>query len=798
MSRKPLAKRLTKIGVITAVAGVVLVAAAAPAAALADWAIEQTAPSYESLPQVLREPTTAQASYLYANDGKTLITTFYDQNRRDVPLDQVAPAMRDAVVAAEDTRFYEHHGVDVRGVLRAVVANSASGGVEQGASTLTMQYVRNVLKNDPGLTPEERESATEQTASRKIREARYALSLEQKLTKNQILERYLNIAYFGAGAYGVDAAAHTYFSKDAADLSLGEASLLAGLLQAPEADNPLSQGLDRAVERRGYVLKAMVGTGAIDQAQADAAAATTPVLKHGSSPNDCVASKNEWGFFCDYFRTWWKGQPAFGDTPEARVQALRLGGYRIVTTLDPAIATEAQRQVVKVYGYTNKRALPMAVVEPGTGRVLAMAVNRHYNPADKPGNSVNQLVAGADTAHGYQAGSTFKMFTMLAALEQGKTLDTTFDSPSRLVTKWPDSGKDTSCDGLWCPKNANPAFMDGDRNMWTGFGRSVNTYFVWLEQQVGADRAVEMAQRLGIQFRDSGDADRARTSPDSWGSFTLGVSLTTPLDLANAYATLAADGQYCTPVPVREVATAAGEQLNVGQPDCHQAVDSDVARAATDAARCPVGQQSAYHGCDGGTATAVSQLMGGRPVAGKTGSSTDNMTETFVAYTPQLAAAAIAANPDSSLDKVGAAVLPQVYRAVAATLSTGSKPLEVRQFVAPTRTKVVADDRDRGDLPGNEPTTEPSPSPSPSPSVQPSPSRDSHHDGKGNGDQGNSDKNNQDKGSQDKPQSDKPGKPKPTPSAKPSASVKPTASSSPSPSQDESKPSPQPSRSRRH
>ncbi|WP_254548999.1 transglycosylase domain-containing protein [Catellatospora tritici] len=782
MSRKPLAKRLTKIAVVAAVAGVVLVAAAAPAAALADWAIEKTAPSYESLPQVLREPTTAQASYLYANDGKTVITTFYDQNRRDVPLDQVAPAMRDAVVAAEDTRFYTHHGVDVRGVLRAVVANGTSGGVEQGASTLTMQYVRNVLKNDPALTPAEREAATEQSASRKIREARYALSLEQKLSKNEILERYLNIAYFGAGAYGVDAAAHTYFSKNAADLTLGEASLLAGLLQAPEADNPLTQGLDRAVGRREYVLAAMVGTGAITQQQADQAKATAPVLKRGSSPNDCVASKNEWGFFCDYFRTWWKAQPAFGDTPEARVQALKLGGYRIVTTLDPAIAAEAQQQVVKVYGYTNKRALPMAVVEPGTGRVLAMAVNRHYNPVEKPGNTVNQLIAGADTAHGYQAGSTFKMFTMLAALEQGKTLDTSFDSPSRLVTQWPDSGETTSCDGFWCPKNANPSFMDGERNMWTGFGRSVNTYFVWLEQQVGADRAVEMAQRLGIQFRDSGDADRARSSAASWGSFTLGVSLTTPLDLANAYATLAAEGQYCTPVPVRSVTTGAGAELDVARPDCRQVISDDVARAATDAARCPVGQQSAYHGCDGGTATAVSQLIGGRPVAGKTGSSTDNMTETFVAYTPQLAAAAIAANPDSPVDKVGAAVLPQVYRAVATTLATGSKPLEVKQFVAPTRTLVVADSQHRGDDPGIEP------SPEPSPSVAPSPSRDEHQDDKNNDKNNGKNDNKGDDKNQGKPHSVKPTKPTPKPTAKPTPSVQ------PSPSADTDTPSPRPSR----
>ena len=195
--------------------------------------------------------------------------------------------------------------------------------------------------------------------------------------------------------------------------------------------------------------------------------------------------------------------------------------------------------------------------------------------------------------------------------------------------------------------------------MWDGFGRSVNTYFVWLAEQVGQDKVVEMAQRLGITFRADSDAAFAKNNAANWGSFTLGVAATTPLDLANAYATVAAEGTYCTPVPVVSVTAADGTKVPVGQPSCKRVLDADVARAATDAARCPVGQQSAFGQCNGGTATGVNDILDGRPVAGKTGSSEQNSTETFVGFTPQVAVAGIAANPDDPADSVGSAVQTQ-------------------------------------------------------------------------------------------------------------------------------------------
>lgn len=682
MSGKPKTVRtLTRAALIAVFAGAVVAGLAVPASALAAWAVNHAGVAWDDLPAALRDPARIEATYLYAGDGKTLLTTFYDQNRRDVRLADVSTQMKQAVVAAEDTRFYEHGGVDLKGILRAAVANGTSGGVEQGASTLTMQYVRNVLKNDPSLTPAERDAATVVSTGRKIREMRYAVTVEQRLSKDEILERYLNIAYFGHGAYGVYAAAHTYFSKDPAKLTLAESALLAGLLQSPEADNPVNGDKNRALQRRTYVLESMVHSGDITAEQAATAGAENLVVKPGASPNDCTAATTSTGYFCDYFRRWWLSQSAFGATEEDRLQELRTGGYRIVTSLDPKVQATAQNQVLTVYGYAGKRVAPMAVVQPGTGKVLALAVNRHYGSGTKAGYDMNQLVAGGGDLYGYQAGSTFKLFTMIAALEAGKTLDTGYFSPDKYISTFPDTGPN-SCDGHYCPSNA-AASMAGYRTMWTGFGRSVNTYFVQLEEQVGVAKAVDVAQRLGIQFRNSVDKANA-ASPSDWGSFTLGTSMTTPLDLASAYATLGAEGKYCAPTPITSITDGNGRPLPDGQSSCKQAISPEVARAAADAARCPVGQQSAYGRCDGGTASAVNAIMGGRDIAGKTGSSDRNATESFVAVTPQMAAASIAANPKTPTDSVGAAVQRDVIAAVARTLATSLKGKPQERFTAPT------------------------------------------------------------------------------------------------------------------
>jgi membrane peptidoglycan carboxypeptidase len=662
-----------------------------PGAALIGLLTRYATNADDSLPLALRDPMAAQTTYVYANDGRTLLTAFYDENRQDVPLAQVAPVMRQAMVAAEDTRFYEHGGVDPRSVVRAFVANGQGSGMKQGASTLTMQYVRNVLKEDPRLGPQARVDATADTPGRKVQEMRYAIALEKKLSKQQILERYLNIAYFGAGAYGIYAASQTYFSKPPGELTLSEAALLAGIVQSPDTDNPASGDRTAALARRTYVLNAMAKMSAISATQAHTAEAEPLALNPSQEPNNCTAvppGHDDWGFFCDYFERWWTSQPSLGKTVQDREDALKEGGYRVVTSLDPNIQATALEQSLSVYGYGTPRVLPMAVVQPGTGRVLAMAVNRHYSLAANPGgrnypNTVDQLIGGDGGIDGYPAGSTFKMFTMLAALSAGKPLSTGFTAPSPLATRW-FAGGPGSCGGKWCPVNDTPSWMNGFRTMWDGFGRSVNTYFVWLEEQIGPPQAIAMAQRLGITFRAENDARLAADKPDSWGSFTLGVSDTTPLDLANAYAAVASGGTYCRPVPVLSIVDSSGTPVAAANLSCNQAITADVARAAADAARCPVGQQSVYGKCNGATAPEVGAILGTRPVGGKTGSSEYNATETFAGFTPQLSAAAIAANPDNPRDYVGSGVSSSVDSAVANTIATSLQGQPELGFPAPS------------------------------------------------------------------------------------------------------------------
>src|SRR3954452_3988646 len=322
------------------------------------------------MPEELTEVPTAQTSYVYARDGKTLLTSFYEEYRKPVKIEEMSPYITEAIVASEDSRFYEHHGVDAKGVARAFVANRQAGGVSQGASTLTMQYVRMALR-DSAKTPQDALEATEQTTQRKLREMRLAIELEKKLSKQEILERYLNSAYFGHRAYGIFAASQVFFSKTPEQLSLNEAALLAGLVKAPSAYDPAVRNNQRAAtERRNYVIDQMQKMGTITAAQADAAKKARIRLRLSTPPNDCVSvseKHNDWGFFCDYFRSWWLEQPAFGRTPQLREENLRRGGYRIVTTIDPRIQASAMKHVLDKEKRRSRYAHGEVLVQPRTG-----------------------------------------------------------------------------------------------------------------------------------------------------------------------------------------------------------------------------------------------------------------------------------------------------------------------------------------------------------------------------------------------------------------------------------------------
>ena len=697
-------------------AGVVVAAAAFPGAALTGLAAKASAETFDSLPSELTVKRPPQISYLYASDGRTPLATMYDENRRDVPLKDVAEVMKQAIIAAEDHNFYEHNGVDLAGVARAFVANSSTGTTQQGASTLTMQYVRLSIAYS-ATHPQDVIAATEDTSARKLREIRYAMQLEKQMSKDEILEGYLNIAPFGNGAYGVFAASQVYFGKHPKDLTIPEAATLAGLVKAPSAYNPTTpSGYPQAVARRNYVIDNMVKIGAITPEQAAEAKATKLEVRDKRTPNGCVAAnKNHWGFFCDYFYRWWLEQETFGATSYDRERRLKSGGYKIITTLDVQTQQAAKKSVEKYMKTGSRHGLMIAAVEPGTGYVRALAVNRNFklDDPDNPKNgkhsdpkkrakgmrgtypnTTNPLLTGGGDIVGYQAGSTFKIFTLVAALEQGYPLATTINAVSPLRTDYIVSGP-SACPGTnrYCPRNSNPGWMNGPRTMWTGFGRSVNTFFVKLQEMVGADKAVDVAKRLGIKFRSEEDAffandpDRAR----GWGSFTLGVSDTTPLELANAYATLAADGKYCEPIPVQEIIDQDGNKLDVANPRCKQAVDVEVARAAVDAARCPVGDRSPTSRCDGGTASYVRGIVG-KPVAGKTGTTDSSKSVSLVAMTKQLAVAGILTDPDwpQTTFRYGHY---EVNHAVAEALRDAMKGKPALEFTPPSGKLINGDQR---------------------------------------------------------------------------------------------------------
>ncbi|MBN1172581.1 MAG: transglycosylase domain-containing protein [Micromonosporaceae bacterium] len=653
-------------------AGLVVAGLALPTVALTGLGAKAGADTFEQMPTEFDILPSAQVSDIYASDGTTLLAHVYDENRRDVPLSKVAPVMQQAMVSSEDKNFYEHRGVDLKGIARAFAKNRQTGS-QEGASTLTMQYVRQVIQYS-AKTPEQVIEATEQTPARKLREIKFATALEKQLTKEQILERYLNIASFGEGAYGIQAASQIYFGKSAAELTLPEAALLAALVKAPSRYNPATaEGKPLALERsRNYVMANMVEMGYITQAQADEARTTEPVVTGQRLSQGCTEvarSEIGTGFFCDYFVRWWNDQEAFGANQYERSSRLASGGYKIITSLNLATQQAASAYARSRPGgartdTNNPKAVLLAAVEPGTGRIQALATNRAFSN-DQSGNGANTnrvkraagqkgnypnttvpLITGGPDVPGYQAGSVFKIFTLVAALESGLPLSFTMDAPQVAKTHYIiDPSSPAACPGthFYCPTNAGN--MAGRYTMWGAFGRSVNTFFVPLEEKVGAQKVVDAAKRLGIRFRADSDAQLA-TNASQWGAFTLGVSASTPLDMATAWATLAADGTYCEPTPVIEIVDRNGNKVEAGNPRCTpNVVAPDVARAAIDAARCPVGDRSATTRCVGSTAGALRGIVG-KPLAGKTGTTDGNNTATMTITTRQLAISGYIVDPD--------------------------------------------------------------------------------------------------------------------------------------------------------
>ena len=583
---------------------------------------------FESLPDELNTPPLPERSVILAADGSVLATIYY-QNRIEVPLDSIAPIMRQATIAVEDARFLEHNGVDFRGIVRAAASNASSGEISEGASTLTMQYIKNVLVNQ-ATSAEELDAARGDSSARKIKEVRLALALEKRFTKSEILSRYLNIAYFGSGAYGIEAASRRYFSKPASNLTLAEAATLAGIVQRPTSYDPI-RNPELSAERRNVVLGRMANLGYVSQADANRAMKIPmkSLLNPTQVSNGCTSSYAP--FFCDYVLQSIRENDVFGETPEEREAFLRRGGYTITTTLDPTV----QKSVTEIVNSTipiddpSGKAAAISMVQPGTGHIIAMTQNREWGTSGKGRTTYNynapQSMGGTI---GMQAGSTFKVFTLAAALEAGISPDEYISSPSPNTFN---NFRNCETGVPYDPVTVRNSTTSGTLNMAQATAYSTNTYFMAIEERTGICRPVDIAESLGVTL---GNGDPLLRVP----SFTLGTMEIAPLSLANAYATFAAHGRYCEPVPILEIRDRDGAKLNVPNGDCRQVLDRSVADGVT------VMLNGVVDGNIPGR-TGAPMNLGDRPVAGKTGTTNESAAVWFAGFTPQVASAVWVGDP---------------------------------------------------------------------------------------------------------------------------------------------------------
>jgi penicillin-binding protein 1A len=518
-----------------------------------------------------------------AADGSVLAEWHAEEDRQLAAYTDLPKHLVDAVVAIEDRRFWIHNGVDVRAVARATRENVEAGAVVEGGSTITQQYVKNVLLSD------------DVTLERKAEEIGLALQLETTLTKEEILERYLNTIYLGEGAYGVSAAAKRYFGVPVGSLSLGQSSLLAGLILAPSDLNPYEHP-GEAIARRELVLAEMVGLGWIDQADATIASAEPLDLAVRG-----VSDLMRFPYFTDEVRRRLLENPALGATPDDRYEALTTGGLTIYTTLDPAVQLAAEAAIASVLPDEGPAAALVAI-DPRNGSVLAIVGGDGFYDATDPIGQFNLATQGRR-----QPGSAFKPFTLAAALEYGIDLDSTWPGGRAAYIR--------TSEEVWTVRNYKDAYFPG-LSLLEATVFSVNVPYAHLIHLIGADRVVALANEMGIT-----------TDLASVASIALGTEEVTVFDMAAAYGTFANNGIKVDPVLVSRIVDREGRVIYEHLPTFQRVLDESVAQQVTatltETVRRGTGQQAKI----------------GRPIAGKSGTTEATHDAWFVGYTPELVAA---------------------------------------------------------------------------------------------------------------------------------------------------------------
>lgn len=628
MSRngEPQSRTSAFLGIVrgSVLAGLIVAAMLVPAAAFAGVTMSRLTQAIIELPATIPDDPAAQTTRVLSSDQKRM-AYFYRENRQDVPLDQISPTMRQAILAIEDNRFYRHGALDLKGTVRALI-NNATGRPTQGGSSITQQLVKLTLVQQ-ARTQDEIEAATETSVARKIRELKLAAQYEKRHTKDEILERYLNLAYYGDGAYGINAAARHWFSTSPAELTTSQAALLAGVVKNPSYYDP-KRAPERATQRRNTVLAVMANQGKIDADEAQRLMAEPLGLEVTDFQAGCASAANDSAFACDYIRRFLLQEPALGQTVAERSAVLERGGLTIESTIDPQMQQAVHDAVTSTVDATDLAIGALAVVEPRTGKVRGVAHSRPMGRDLDAGESyINFAVPTAfgDSA-GFQAGSTFKLFTTAAALKKGIKVTKTYNSPKNLTIP---ARTFRTCSGgvVVDPWPVTNSTVSGKMNMYNGLRKSVNTYYAQLERDTGLCNVVETAQSMGIVVPDR----------DQVGPFTLGVTDVSPLTMAAAYAVPASGGIYCRPQPVDRILDMKGEVIKTYTKQCKRVLAPKIAAQINDILEGL--QRPGGFGYANGTGLSI-------PSAAKTGTTNSNRAVWYVGYTPRIVTASMIAGAD--------------------------------------------------------------------------------------------------------------------------------------------------------
>ena len=633
-----------------------------------------------------------QTTFIYDRDGELLSTLHGAVDRTIVDLSSMSPHFVDAVLATEDSGFYEHGGIDPVGIARAAYTNLRGSDNEvQGASTITQQLVKNVYAGEYVVDEETglREYIQPpRTWSQKIREAMLAMKLEREFGKDRILEQYLNTVYFGHGAYGVEAAARTYFDKPAKKLSVLESATLAGVLHAPELYDPIDRPADN-IFRRDYALDQMVRYGYLDAEEATRLKGRRccQTVDEEDDVTDRLVAPGNSEYFVDFVR-----QEMLQRYTSARVFG---GGLRVTTSLDLDLQLAAEEAIAThLDDPANDPGAALVSIDVQTGQILAMAGGRDWAQS-----KVNLATFRGGT--GRQAGSAFKGFTLAAAIRDGYDLDAYWSGPSTLpVPGCPDS---TSSDGVWHPTNAEGS---GSGTLAQATANSVNTVFAQVIAQLGPEKVVEMAHDLGI-----------RSELPEVCAITLGSVAVNPLEMTNAYATIAAGGVRRWATPYLQVAFPSGGRLDdsLFEPEERVLAEND-ANLVTYALQGVIS-----------SGTGSSAAIPPYPAAGKTGTANDTVDAWFCGYTVQIATCVWVGFPEGQIPLVDIHGYPQVFGGTIPAaiwqdyMTVAMQDKEPTPFPTPSFEGYTTGPTVPAYSPAPSPSAEPSPSPEPEPSPEPSP-----------------------------------------------------------------------------